>query len=116
MAETFTESIAPDYVGEDRINLKISSEVTEAREGEPVLVVPDYSDCLPDGASLPLVYTVTDPDGTKIEEKIFTRVKPGILEFTPTRGGKHLVRIGEKFHNRWFGSLVVDVVGDERIV
>jgi hypothetical protein len=114
--DRYIDQIAPSSTGEDRINLALHEDTPAAREGAPVLVVPDFDDCLPEGASLPLRYTVADPDGTLIEERTFQRFRPAVLEFTPTRGGPHLVRLAELFHNRWFGALVVNVDGDERTV
>lgn len=114
--QRFIDLIAPASLGEDRIKLSLHPDTPTAREGETVLVVPDYSKCLPDGASMPLIYTVTGPDGTVIEDRAFTRFPPAVIDFTPTRGGPHLVRLGEEFHNRWFGALVVNVDGDERTI
>jgi hypothetical protein len=39
-------------------------------------------------------------------------VLPSALSFTPREGGRHLLRLGELAHNRWWGFLVVIVVGD----
>ena len=114
--ERFVDIIAPDSVGVVRIDLELSTETPIARENDSVFVVPSYARTVPEGVVLPLIYTVTDPEGNRLVERRYIRKAPSLLEFVPNRGGRFLVRIGELFHNRWFGSLVVEVVGDLRII
>jgi len=56
---------------------------------------------------------VSQPDGTKLVSRVYKRLPPAVVDFVPEGSGSHVVRIGEAFHNRWWGSLQVDVLGDE---
>jgi hypothetical protein len=109
---TFIDEMSPSYVGENRIRL------TLARPDDPlvafaaVLINVDYGKALPEGIELPLEFTVTSPTDVNNTRQVFERFPPTQLAFTPREGGSHLVRLGEIFHNRWWGSLVLEISGD----
>jgi hypothetical protein len=113
MTQSFVDIIAPDTIGSNLIVLSLSTDTPVAREGQACLIDVDYSACDPAGASLPLVLTFTGPDGIRLVHRVFTRAKPRTFEVEPIQGGPHLVRIGEMFHNRSWGSLVLTVEGGD---
>jgi hypothetical protein len=114
------EKIAPAYIGEQRLRLALRDLNVRPRVGLVLVLTVDYSDTAielggePVGVVLPLIYTVTQPDGSKLVERIYERVPPTVLDFVPELSGRHMVRIGEAFHNRWWGSTFITVVGDQR--
>jgi len=114
------DKIAPAYVGDQRLTLALRDADIKPRVGLVLVLTVDYSNTALEpggdqvGVLLPLVYTVTQPDGTKLVERLFELVPPSVVDFVPEVSGNHLVRIGEAFHNRWWGSLLITVVGDQR--
>ena len=64
------------------------------------------------GLQLPLELTVTAPSRSGFVRHVFRRSVPAQVSFIPHEGGPHLVRLRELGHNRYWGSLVVDVVGE----
>lgn len=114
------DKIAPSYVGEQRLKLALRDLNVKPRVGLVLILTVDYSDTALEvggdqvGVVLPLIYTVTQPDGSKLVERLFELVPPSVVDFVPEVSGNHLVRIGEAFHNRWWGSTILTVVGDER--
>jgi hypothetical protein len=101
----------PDY-GQDLITLSLVPGQT-ARQFEALLIDVDYSRCAPAGVVLPLVLTVTGESGAAtFQRSSFERVAPSQLAVIPREGGRMLVRLGEAHHNRWFGALEVDVLGE----
>jgi len=111
---SFADTIAPAYLGEQRISLSLSEETGAPTEGAPVIVELDYAKAEPEGVTLPIVCTVFAPSGRALLSRVFTRMLPASLEWSPDEAGPHLVRVGEMFHNLWFGSLIVHVTGDEQ--
>ncbi|MFZ5896797.1 MAG: hypothetical protein ACOY0T_37420 [Myxococcota bacterium] len=111
---SFREMLSPPELGESRIRLTLSPDTPAPTEGAPALVDIDYSKAAPEGITLPIVCSVAGPSGRKVLNVVFTRMLPTQIEWSPEEGGPHLVRIAEMFHNRWFGALVVDVIGDEQ--
>lgn len=65
------------------------------------------------GLSLPIEVIITGPRGESDFVRIVDRrtVRKS-LTWTPRGPGRHTIVIREAAHNRWFGSLDVDVVGD----
>jgi hypothetical protein len=106
--------IAPSFIGEQRLTLALRDLNVKPRVGLVLVLVVDYGACEPEGVVLPLVYTVTQPDGTKLVERLFELVPPTVVDFVPEVSGQHMVRIGEAFHNRWWGDTFITVVGDQR--
>lgn len=108
-----SDILAPDYLGDSRIALELAAGSMSPVAGIPVQVSCDYQRAEPEGVVLPLVLTVTSPAGKRILERVYQRVVPTELEWTADEGGVHLVRLAERWHNRWFGALEVVVIGDE---
>jgi hypothetical protein len=107
------DELSPQEYGEDRIALTLSSETPSPRVFSPVIILVDLSRCVPEGVVLPLEFTVKGPSGSvTAQRRLLTRFVPNELTFRPTEGGSTLVRLAEIYHNRWFGVLVLDVLGD----
>lgn len=107
------DEVSPAYYGEDRIVLTLSPDTPSPAALDAVLIDVDYSACLPQGVVLPLEMLVTQQSGeSTFQRSIFTLLAPSQLAFVPREGGRCLVRLGEKHHNRWFGSLEFDVSGE----
>lgn len=106
------DELCPDYVGEQRITLNLTEPDETPRARTTVFVDVTYDGCDPEGVVLPLVLTVTTERGSSFERRVYRRVKPARIGFTPKEGGLHTIRIGEFAHNRWWGSLTIDVLGD----
>lgn len=109
----FLEEISPLLVGEDRIDLRLGSTTLTPRAFSGVEILVDYRRCLPDGVTVPLVFSVMPPSLDGFEERTILARAPSSILFVPKEGGIHLVRVAELFHHRWFGSLVVNVEGDQ---
>ncbi len=109
---TVVDDISPREYGEDRLTLALNEATADPQVNDAVILDVDYARALPEGVSLPLELTVTSPTGaTTYQRQIFRRFQPDQLSFVPREGGSHLVRFAEQHHNRWFGSLVVEVTG-----
>lgn len=103
---------SPEIYGQDLILLTLAPSQTP-RQFEIVQIDVDYSGCLPSGVVLPLEFTVSSESGAAVfQRKIFRRFAPSVLSFVPREGGQHLLRLSEAHHNRWFGSLQIDVLGE----
>jgi hypothetical protein len=109
---SYQEMLSDDTLGASMIVLALGVDSSSPIESTPCVVTCDYSRALPNGVVLPVLVQVFRPDGTKLVERVLSRVLPDSVDFLPDVGGKHLVRIAETNHNRWFGALVVDVIGD----
>ncbi len=108
------DEISPPEYGEDRIVLALNAQTTSPRVLQPFLVDVDYSAADPEGVKLPLEFSVIAPSGAQTSLLTeFRQVIPSQLVFRPLEGGEHLVRLAERFHNKWFGFLLVQVLGDE---
>lgn len=106
------DEVSPSYYGQDLIRLVLSTDTQFVRAFEPVIIEVDYSATLPSGVVLPLEYTVTSDSGAATyQRQVFRRVRPSQLVLIPREGGSHLVRLAEQQHNRWFGSLLLEVEG-----
>lgn len=107
------DEISPKTLGEDRIDLTLSNDTPSPIVFANVSILVNYDRCDPNGTVLPLVFTVTGPSGKGTFQRRYSRrLRPSEISFRPTEGGTHLIRLAEMFHNRWFGSLVINVAGD----
>lgn len=108
------DEICPAYVGEDRLTLALSEDTLTPRAFAAVDVTIDYSRADTDGGTvLPIEVTVTAPSASGFVKHTYRSTRPTLFTFKPREGGKHLVRVREVAHNRWFGVLAVDVAGDK---
>jgi hypothetical protein len=106
------DELCPPYVGDQRISLQLAPWSPAPLALAPVILLVDYKRTRPQGIVLPLVFSVAGPSGPNLVRRLVRRVLPSALSFTPREGGRHLVRLGELAHNRWWGSLLVVVAGD----
>ena len=106
------DDVCPPYVGDQRISLQLAPWVGAPRAFAPVVIAVDFSKTAPSGVVMPLVFTVAAPSSATFVRRFIRRVLPTALSFTPREGGRHLIRLGELAHNRWWGSLLVVVSGD----
>lgn len=112
------DELNPSYGEEARITVSLLNPLAEVRERRPcplrISTIRDGVDvCAPYGLQLPIEIIVTGPRG----EPDFTRVVhrrrvPRSFTFTAKSPGRHMIVVREAAHNRWFGSLSVDVIGD----
>ena len=109
---TLHDELCPDYVGARRLVLALAPEAPSPRAFAPVDVTIDYSGAEPEGVVLPLEMTITSPSPSNFVRRILRRTRPSSLSFVPREGGRHLIRVAEVGHNRWFGALLVDVAGE----
>lgn len=106
------DEVSPAEYGQDRITLSPVPGQT-ARQFEALLIDVDYSACDPAGIVLPLILSVTGESGAPtFQQSTFERLAPSQLAIIPREGGRMLVRLAEAHHNRWFGALEVDVLGE----
>lgn len=108
---TILDDLAPDYIREKRISLSLG-ENTEKTAGSPVLLEVDYSEADPEGVVLPLIFEVQGPSPASSQRREFRRTPPKSIIFKPREGGTHVVTLREFSHNRWFGSLTIEVSGE----
>lgn len=106
------DEVSPAFYGEARIVLRPQAGETRFRAGVAVVLDVDYSQTEPQGVVLPLELTVTSVSGARtFQRRVFPRFAPSQVLFVPREGGPHLVRLAEAHHNRWLGTLNVDVEG-----
>lgn len=109
----FLDDLVPDYIGKQNIKLTLARPLEPQRAFYAVDVdVELLAEALTSGLVVPLELTVTSPSRT-LHRKIYRRVVPPQVSFTPQEGGKHLVRLRETAHNSWWGYIVVDVLGEK---
>ncbi len=106
------DELAPKYVRAKRIGLSLDPSVKLARANEPILLLVDYAKTLPDDVMLPLILEVQAPHASGYQKRTFGRHKPETIIFTPHEGGRHNVTLREAAHNRWWGSLAIEVAGE----
>lgn len=106
------DEVSPASYGQDLIVLSLVPGQTP-RQFEPVLIDVDYSACDPAGVVLPLELTIMGESGAAtFQSSTFARLKPTQLAVIPREGGRMLVRLAEAHHNRWLGTLELDVIGE----
>lgn len=117
MGSAQLDELAPRYMREDRIDVTLDSLQVRVAALESVLLSVSYQRTLPEGVVLPLIFEVQGPSPSSYQRRVYSRVAPTAVIFTPREGGTHLVVIRENAHNRWFGKLRLDVEGEtiERI-
>jgi hypothetical protein len=106
------DEICPDYVGERRLVLAVASATATPRAFIPIDVSIDYSATAPAGIALPLELTIVSPSRSNFVRRYYRRGRPSSLTFVPKEGGRHFLRLAEVGHNRWWGALAIDVVGE----
>ena len=64
------------------------------------------------GVELPLELIVQGTSDGSYQHRVFSRLTPALLAFTPREGEAHSVALRETGHNRWWGSLRFQVAGE----
>lgn len=107
------DELCPPYVGEARLALALRTGETGSeipRAGQVVDVTVSYADTIDSGGvMLPLDLHVASPDG-RDQRRVYRRLVPSIVSFVPRAPGRHVVTLRERHHNRWVGTLVIDVL------
>jgi len=106
------DEIAPLYVREKRLDLTLDQSITTVRAFAPVLVQISYERALPEGVTLPLVFELQGPSAQSYQRREYLRTAPASIIFTAREGGPHVATLREVAHNRWWGSLRLDVEGE----
>jgi hypothetical protein len=109
------DEIAPPEIRAKRIALTLDPSVSVVRAFEPIVVNVDYAKTLPDDVMLPLILEVQGPSTESYQRREFIRVKPGSFVVRPREGGVHMVTLREAAHNRFWGSLRLDVQGEQLV-
>jgi hypothetical protein len=107
------DEICPEYVGARAFALSLHDPSAAIRAFDVVQVDVDYAACEPEGPTLPLELLVVAPSPSNFRRTIYRRVLPAAIFVKPQQGGAHTIALREVGHNRWRGSLVIDVAGDE---
>ena len=105
------DELSPSYIGEKLITIARSDDavgVVKARDR--VTLTLDLTQCEPGGVEWPLKLTVSGPSASSYRTKLIRRPTTGIV-VTPSEGGPHLVTVSELAHDRWWGSIKLDVQG-----
>jgi hypothetical protein len=110
------DEICPVTTGEKRIVLQLAEDSLLPRAFVPVNVEANYDACDPEGVVFPLELTIVAPTESNFTRVIYNRSAPTTISFKPREGGKHVVRLGEIGHNRWFGYIEIAVAGEPATV
>lgn len=106
------DEIAPPYGEEPRIRLTLADPLAPVQARHAVSLLVDASACAPASLCLPIEVIVTGPSERSFSRHVDRRIVRRKFTFTPREGGRHTIVIREVAHNRWWGTLDVDVVGD----
>jgi hypothetical protein len=109
------DELAPQYVREKKLDLSTDPDAEAPRANRSILVTVNYGRTAPDGVSLPLVMEIQGPSPTSYQRRVFSRTRPASVIFTPREGGRHDVILREAAHNRWWGSLALEVAGEPAV-
>src|SRR5262245_56424538 len=106
------DELAPKTVREKKLVISLDPESESPRANRPILLSVSYAKTAPDGIALPLIMQVQGPSAASYQERIYNRVRPASLIVTPREGGRHLIVLREAAHNRWWGSITLEVAGE----
>lgn len=106
------DELAPKNVRAKLLALSLDPNDEPPRANRPLLLQLDYTKALPDDVMLPLILEVQAPSASGYVRRVFARHKPLTAIFMPREGGRHLVILREAGHNRWWGSLAIEVAGE----
>lgn len=112
MSQVIEEELSPGYIREKRFDLTLDPSITAVRAFQACLINVSYARAQPGGIMLPLLLEVQGPSPESYQRRVFQRVAPASLIFTPREGGPHKVSLREVAHNRWWGNLALDVAGE----
>jgi hypothetical protein len=103
------DELSPAYVRAQRFTLALRDPAIVPRVFGHIDVTIDYTRATPGGLVLPLELIVTPPTPGQAERRVFKRFAPPMVVVLPREPGGHLIVLREIYHNRWWGSLRVDV-------
>lgn len=106
------DELSPREVREKRFDVQVDPEDEPPQAHRPTTILVSYDRALPMGVKLPLVFEVQGPSASSYQHREFLKHPPKTVIFTPKEGGRHLVVIREAGHNRWFGSVAIQVAGE----
>ena len=106
------DEICPRTVREKKLDLSTDPESEAPRANRAVMLTVSYARTAPDGVVMSLIMEVQGPSATSYRKRVYRRTRPTTLLFTPREGGRHLVVLREAAHNRWWGSLALEVAGE----
>lgn len=108
----YLDELSPPYIREKRIDLSLGADSELPAAMRSVLLDVNYDRTFPEGVVLPLLLEIQGPSPASYQRRVFRRVAPQSILFTPREGGPHAVILREVCHNRWWGSLRFDVSGE----
>ena len=108
--------VSPTYIGEKRIDIQLSKD-TAVDALKPITIEFNYGRVGQDGVQIPLDLVVQPGfggggEGNGYLEKVFFRDPPSQFTFTVPTAGQFLIVLKERFHNRFWGSLLINVEGE----
>lgn len=104
--------LCPDYVGRRNIILQLARTGVVLANRPTVVLVSLDGEALVSGLLLPLELRIVAPHAVNFRQHFYSgRVVPTSFAFTPREAGEHLISLREVAHNRWSGSLLVQVKG-----
>lgn len=106
------DELCPTYVGEKRLIMSLAEDSLSPRALTAINILVDYAACDPEGVVNPLELTIIAPTEQDFRRVRFNRSAPSTISFQPREGGRHVIRLGEVGHNRWFGFIEIDVAGE----
>lgn len=105
------DEVCASDVGEPLIGVSLADPDARLVAHTPIDLTIDYGR-LTTGVVLPLVITISSGRSAQSFRRIlFSRVAPEAFTFTPREGGRHLVRVAELYHQRWWGYLYLEISG-----
>ena len=107
------DELAPRTIREKRLDITLDPSINAPRAFQPIIVTVSYARALPEDIALPLILEVQGPSAQSYQRRVYDRVRPGSVIFTPREGGRHLVVLREAAHHRWWGSLAIQVAGEQ---
>lgn len=112
MGDAFIDELSPSYLREKRISLSLDASNETPSAFHSIMIAVDYEKTLPEGIQLPLIVEIQGPSSNSYERRVISRTAPTAIIFRPSEGGAHHVTMREAAHNRWWGSIVIDVAGE----
>jgi len=113
--------MSPTYIGEKKLTVEVDP-ASELMTNRPITINFGYDNALVNNfnhsVNLPLQLIVQPGfgdggTGNGFIEQIFRKSRPSSYTFSVPSSGNYLVTLREMYHNRWFGSLTINVTGDE---
>lgn len=114
--ENIVDMLTPLDAEQQSISVTTESTAT-LHTSRAITLLFDYTDTEPNGVIPPLDLTIIpthEGEGVAIR-KTFRRQAPTRFTFYVQSAGRYVVLLKERFHNKTFGLLILDVAGDSAI-